>query len=246
MAQTGIQNRGGRHVWLHDRMKHVFSPFLIAALVFVAFSAIPVQAVESVNGGKPSAHCVSSVRILVGYCSKYGSTRQYALWLREHIPADIAELDSEKPDISRYDLVIIGSYVRTGRIAASSFIRNHWPLLQNTKIILFTVSGTPPDHPALAEIYARSFPSEMRNTMIHHALPGRLIRKDLSLFDKILLFFGRNFEKDEVIRRTMQADYDHVRRENLEPLILDIRKIMQSGCGVRQTEFPGNPDHTDP
>lgn len=229
-----------------DRTKPFFSPSLLVAFVFFLVSALPSEALEMVNGDKQSSPCPSSGKILIGYYSKYGSTRQYALWLRERIPSDLAELSRDEPDISRYDLVVIGSYVRTGKIAASSFIKKNWPLLREREIILFTVSGTPPDHPALAESYKRSIPSEIRSRMIHHALPGRLIQKDLSLFDKILLYFGRTFEKDEAIRKTMHEDYDNVRRENVLPLISDIQKIIQSRCSRNRMESIVNPSSTDP
>lgn len=204
------------------------------------------QAPDAASSIDQSSPCHSSTRILIVYLSKYGSTRQYALWLRKAVPGDLAELGRDEPDISRYDLVIVGSYIRKGMIAASSFLDKNWPLLRDRQVILFTVSGTPPGHPALEASYNRSIPAEMRSGITHHALSGRLIRKDLTLFDRILLFFGRTFEKDEVIRRTMEKDYDHVRRENLQPLISNIREIIKSRCNRNLPVAPDKPLITSP
>ncbi|NPU83087.1 MAG: hypothetical protein HPY65_01270 [Syntrophaceae bacterium] len=227
-------------------IKRILFSFLLVAASCGLVSAAPSHTPESADAVKEASPCPSPARILIAYCSKYGSTRQYALWLGERIPADLAELGKDDPDISRYDVVVIGSYVRIGRIVAASFIEKMWPLLRDKKIILFTVSGTPPDHPALAESYKRSIPSEMRSKMVHFALPGRLIRENLSLFDRILLFFGRSFEKDEVMRKTMEEDYDHVRRENLQSLVSDIRKITDSACSRQRIDNTGDTNGTKP
>lgn len=212
---------------------------LFAVVCCCLVSAHAAHAQESGKTADPASPCLSTTRILIVYMSKYGSTRQYSIWLHEAIPGDLAELGRDKPDLSRYDLVIVGSYIRKGEIAASSFLEKSWPILRDRPVILFTVSGTPPGHPALKASYNRSIPAVMRGGITHYALPGRLIRKELNLFDRILLFFGKTFEKDEIIRRTMEKDYDHVRRENLQPLISGIREIMQARCN---RNLPGTSD----
>jgi menaquinone-dependent protoporphyrinogen IX oxidase len=201
---------------------------------------------ESESTAAPVSPCLSTTRILIVYMSKYGSTRQYALWLREAIPGDLAELGQGEPDLTHYDLVIVGSYIRKGEIAASSFLEENRQVLKDRQVILFTVSGTPPGHPALEASYNRSIPADMRSGITHYALPGRLIREDLTLFDRILLSFGKTFEKDEIIRRTMEKDYDHVRRKHLQPLISSIREIMQSRCDRNPSGPYDKPGRTNP
>ncbi len=122
---------------------------LLAIACFCLASAHASQAPEAANVANQASPCLSTTRILIVYVSKYGSTRQYALWLREAVPADLAELGREEPDISSYDVVIVGSYIRKGKIAASPFLEKNWPILRERQVILFTVSGTPPGHPAL-------------------------------------------------------------------------------------------------
>jgi menaquinone-dependent protoporphyrinogen IX oxidase len=167
------------------------------------------------NNGDP----VKNIKILIAYQSKYGSTKQYAEWIQQDTKGDLVDIENgDKPDLARYDIMIIGSSVRTGSIVVAPFIKDHWSVMKGKEVILFTTSGTPPQHPKIRSIYEKSLPQEIRKEIKYFPLPGRLSGKDLTFFDKFLIIVGKIMEQDETLKKDMGKDFDGVQRDNLLPL----------------------------
>jgi menaquinone-dependent protoporphyrinogen IX oxidase len=163
---------------------------------------------------------VKSIKILIAYQSKYGSTKQYAEWIQQDTNGDLVNAaNGDESDLARYDIVIIGGYVRTGNIVIAQFIKDHWSVMKGKEVILFTTSGTPPRHPKIQSIYEKSLPEEIRKEIKYFPLPGRLSGKNLTLFDKFLISIGKIMEQDELLKKDMGKDVDGVQRENLLPLL---------------------------
>jgi menaquinone-dependent protoporphyrinogen IX oxidase len=163
---------------------------------------------------------VSNIKILIAYQSKYGSTKQYAEWIHQEIKDDLVNIENgDKPDLAKYDIIIIGGYVRTGNIVIAPFIKDRWSVMKGKEVILFTASGTPPQHPKIQNIYKKSLPEEIRDEIKYFPLHGRISGKDLTAFDKFLIPIGKIMEQDESLKKEMGKDFDGVRRENLMPLI---------------------------
>jgi menaquinone-dependent protoporphyrinogen IX oxidase len=177
-------------------------------------------------------------KVLVAYRSKYGSTKQYAEWIREDTKGDLVDIeDGDTPDLARYDVLIIGGYVRTGHIVIAPFIKDHWSIMKGKEVILFTTSGTPPRHPKIQSIYEKSLPEEIRKGITYFPLPGRISGKDLTLWDQFLIAIGKIVERDETLKKDMGKDFDGVRRENLLPLleyVEDVKKRSKDRHGQRQ------------
>ncbi len=159
-------------------------------------------------------------KILIAYQSKYGSTKQYAQWIRESIHADLIDLEQDpKPKLADYDLIVFGGYLRTGKIAIAPFIQENWDILKARKIVLFTTSGTPPGHPKIQTVYEKSLDKPIRKEIKYFPLPGRISMNDLTFADKRLMSIGKLVEQDETLKNNMGKDFDGVKRENLLPLI---------------------------
>lgn len=162
----------------------------------------------------------SKPKVLIVYKSKYGSTEQYAQWIHKAIPSDLVDVEKEdKPDFAGYDVIVFGGYIRMGRIVVAPLIVENWSGIKTKKVILFTVSGTPPGHPNIQKIYDGNLPEEIKKEIKYFPLRGKILSKDLSFFDKFLVAVGRIMEKDESLRTLMAGDFNEVKPENLIPLL---------------------------
>ncbi|MBO5305442.1 MAG: flavodoxin [Clostridia bacterium] len=70
------------------------------------------------------------MNILIAYATKSETTKDAALMLGEHFSAHnvtYADLANELPRVTDYDVIVIGSYIRAGKIAkkAAEFIKNN-------------------------------------------------------------------------------------------------------------------------
>jgi menaquinone-dependent protoporphyrinogen IX oxidase len=175
---------------------------------------------------------IQNIKILIAYQSKYGSTKQYAEWIHNEMNGDLVNIENgDKPDLARYDIIIIGGSVRVGNIVIATFIVDNWSVLEGKKVILFTTSGTPPQHPKIRSIYEKSLPEEIRREIKYFPLHGRISRENLTLFDKFLIAIGKIMEQDETLKKDMGKDFDGVQRENLLPLLKyleDVTMILTS------------------
>jgi menaquinone-dependent protoporphyrinogen IX oxidase len=162
----------------------------------------------------------SKPRVLIVYQSKYGSTKQYAQWINKDIPSDLVDAEKgDKPEFAGYDVIVFGGYIRMGGIVIAPLIVKSWGDIKAKKVILFTVSGTPPGHPNIEKIYHSDLPGEIRKEIKYFPLRGKIVSKDLSFFDKFLVAVGRIMERDESLRSLMTEDYDEVKPGNLIPLL---------------------------
>ncbi|MBA4423500.1 MAG: hypothetical protein C0390_10470 [Syntrophus sp. (in: bacteria)] len=173
---------------------------------------------------------VQKIKVLIVYQSKYGSTKQYAQWIHQEIKADLVNIENgDKPDPAGYDIIVIGGSVRIGNIVVAPFIKEHWSVMKGKKVVLFTTSATPPQHPKIQSIYEKSLPEEIRKEIKYFPLPGRISTENLTLFDQLLIAIGKIMEQDETLKKDMGKDFDGVRRENLLPLLEyleDVKSIL--------------------
>ena len=179
----------------------------------------------------------SKPRVLIVYQSKYGSTKQYAQWIQSDIPSDLADADTaDTHEFAKYDVIVFGSSIRMGRIVIAPLIIESWNAVKGKKVVLFTTSGTPPEHPNIRKIYQRSLPEGSWKDIKYFPLHGRMVKNDLSFIDKFLVAIGQIMEKDESIAKRMREDYDEVKQENLLPL-LDYVKAQLAGSSGHEIEF---------
>lgn len=193
-----------------------------------------VTLVSGQAGSNPSkvrgthSHDRKTPTVLVAYQSKYGSTKQYAQWIQQDFRSDQVDIEIEKkPPLADYDIIVIGGYIRAGHIVIAPFIRDHWNVLKKKKLVLFTTSATPPNHPNIRTIYEKSLPEEIRREIKYFPLPGRISSKDLTLWDQVLIAIGKMLETNETLKKDMGKDFNGVKRENLLPLIKYLNEIRE-------------------
>ncbi len=173
---------------------------------------------------KSNGNDIQNIKVLIAYQSKYGATKQYAEWIQKECNGDLINIENgDKADLAGYDIIIIGGSVRVGSIVIAPFIKDHWSVIKGKKVILFTTSGTPPQHPKIQSIYEKSLPAEIRSEMRYFPLYGRISSENLTLWDKFLMVIGKAMERDETLKKDMGKDFDGVQRENLLPLLEYLR-----------------------
>lgn len=185
---------------IHTRLMSVLSIILLLLSAnTIAFCQVEINDSSTI---KNSSNDIQSIKILIAYQSKYGSTKQYAEWIHQEIKGNLVNIENgDKPDLTRYDIIIIGGSVRVGNIVIAPFIQDHWSVMKGKKVILFTTSGTPPQHPKIQSIYEKSLPEEIRKVIKYFPLHGRISGKDLTLFDKFLISIGKIMEQDETLKK---------------------------------------------
>ena len=164
---------------------------------------------------------------IVIYKSKYGATRQYAQWIGDELKLPVFatdELNAVKLD--SFDFVIAGSSVYIGKLLIKKWLKNNLEALRNKKIFLFVVSGTPADKKDKLDSYiTASMPAEARNMCDIYFLPGKLIIKELSLLDRMMIKIGARLDKRTGAKKEMIRDYNGVKKENIVELLNALKKF---------------------
>jgi menaquinone-dependent protoporphyrinogen IX oxidase len=166
---------------------------------------------------------------LVIYKGKYGATKQYAMWIGQELQLPVASADRFPVDeLPKYDYFILGSSVYIGKLEIKDWLKKNFDLLQNKKILFFQVSVSPPEQIEKRESYNKaSLPPDTLQKIRFYYLPGRMIMRNLSAWDRLMLKMGAKLTKDPVEKKTMLTDFDHVKKENALPIIEAVRTFTE-------------------
>ena len=183
---------------------------------------------------------------IIVYKGKYNTTRQYAGWISSAlgIPAVMADQITGE-NLRIYDFVILGSSVYIGKLQIRNWLKQNAPALLQKKIFMFVVCGTPPnDKEAQKKIISDNLSEELRNKSDIYFLRGRVIRKELSTIDRMMLKMGSMMVRDKAARKRMTQDFDGVKEENIFPLLNAIRnadldqkantRLSGASCQIRK------------
>jgi menaquinone-dependent protoporphyrinogen IX oxidase len=174
---------------------------------------------------------------LVIYKGKYGATKQYAMWIGQELRLPVASADRFPVDeLPKYDYFILGSSVYIGKLEIRSWLKKNFDLLQNKKILFFQVAASPMEQIEKRESYnIASLPAAILEKIQFYYLPGRMIMRNLSGWDRFMLKMGAKLTKDPVEKKIMLTDFDQVKKENILPIIEAIRTLRQ--VNEPETEF---------
>ncbi|HRO69974.1 MAG TPA: flavodoxin domain-containing protein, partial [Chitinophagaceae bacterium] len=150
---------------------------------------------------------------------------QYARWLGEELNFPVHKSD-DNIDLksTAAELFVIGTSIYIGKLQITPWLKNNLASLRNARIFLFLVSGTPANESEKLDTAIRNgVPEELQKNMTVFYLPGRLRISNLSWKDRFMLKMGARLTKDPQVKKAMLTDYDHVKKENLAPLLQNIR-----------------------
>ena len=113
------------------------------------------------------------MRTVIVYSSILGTTKKYAMWLREALEADMSRANARRISALNYDLIIICSPTYMGQIRLLGYLKKRWKVLQGKWVILIAVGMSPPESPDSRRSY-ESIPVDIRNKIRYFKLPGRI------------------------------------------------------------------------
>ncbi|HWN89395.1 MAG TPA: flavodoxin domain-containing protein [Chitinophagaceae bacterium] len=166
---------------------------------------------------------------LVIYKGRYGATKQYAMWIGQELQLPVASADRFPVDeLPKYDYFILGSSVYIGKLEIKDWLKKNFDFLKNKKILFFQVSASPPEQIEKRESYNNaSLPPSILRMIQFYYLPGRMIIRNLSAWDRFMLKMGAKLTKDPLEKKAMLTDFDHVKKENILPVIDAIRRFKE-------------------
>lgn len=153
------------------------------------------------------------------YSGKYGSTRQYADWLQELTGIAAFDIKGPLPDLEKIDFVVLGSSIILGAPTFKKWLFKNWGQLRKKPVLLFTVSGTAPDHPNLITWLNLHLSPEMLEHVKFVPLRGRLNLASLPWWMRALLRLAARMTKDPEEAQRMSEGFDYMDRSSLEPIV---------------------------
>ncbi len=174
---------------------------------------------------------------LIIFQSKYGATAQYAAWISEQLnwPAvSVADLDNGQ--LENADTVVLGTSIYIGKALIRKWIVRHLDLLHGKRVFLFIVCGTPTDRrEELDKIQKNAVPGELQLHVSPFFFPGRMIYKNLSWKDRLLLQMGSRLMKKDG-QKNILMDYDGMNKAVINPLVAAVQHQQA------EEQFPPNGD----
>lgn len=166
---------------------------------------------------------------LVIYKGKYGATKQYAMWIGQELKLPVASADRfPVNELPKFDYFILGSSVYIGKLEIRDWLKKNFDLLQSKKILFFQVAASPPEQIEKRASYNKaSLPPSILKKIQFYYLPGRMIMRNLSGWDRFMLKMGAKLTKDPVEKKAMLTDFDHVKKEKVIPIVEGIRTLLK-------------------
>jgi menaquinone-dependent protoporphyrinogen IX oxidase len=165
---------------------------------------------------------------IIVFKGKYGATQQYASWLAEELQLPVVNAEEITPDKLRvFDFVILAGSVYIGKWMLRDWLRANLNILRRKKIFAMIVCGTPASNKSEQTNLAKNnIPVVLHDQVETFFLPGRLVIRKLSWFDRFMLKMGARIQKDPTVRERMLCDVDNVSRENLDDAIRTINSYQ--------------------
>jgi len=166
---------------------------------------------------------------LVIYKGKYGATKQYAMWIAKEMQLPVASADRFPVDeLPKYDYFVLGSSVYIGKLEIRGWLKKNFDVLRNKKIMFFQVAASPVEQLEKRDSYNKaSLPATILENIRFYYLPGRMIMRNLSAWDRFVLKMGARLTKDAAEKKAMLTDFDNVKKENILPIIEAMRPFKE-------------------
>jgi len=183
-------------------------------------------------------------KAIIVYCSKRGSTRQYAEWLAEDlsefcecelVPAE----ESKKINLYMYDLVIYGGWIRgSGIVEFDNFGKNLDDELLK-KCMVFGVgiaNPTPENYMQVWSLNLGKLDPKNENKATLYIFDGAYDPAKVTGFDKmlmgvckkVLMAGSKNLASDDaqMMKDRIENGVDLVKRENLKAIVKESKKRL--------------------
>ena len=155
---------------------------------------------------------------VIVYSSSYGSTKQYAEWIRDETGFPMFESNARSIPWEA-KTVVIGCPIIANKPFLLGWMQKNWDKLRDKNVILFTTSGADPEAEPVADWIHSSLTEEMRKTIRAFPLPGRFQFSQMSTAHKAMLRIGAVVMRSAEIKHQIKNPVDGVSRDRLAPLL---------------------------
>lgn len=176
------------------------------------------------------------MKIAVVYKSKYGTTKQYALWISEALNADLMERSSiNYKTLSGFDIVIYGGALYAGGVIGADFLEK----VQCKNLIVFTVGLADPLTTDYSKILNKNLSEETRSRAKIFHLRGSMDYKKLGMVHRSMMammkkitFAGKSRDELSEEERLFLDSYgkkvNFVDRKSIKPVIDYVNNLIES------------------
>lgn len=166
------------------------------------------------------------MRIIIGYISRAGSTRQYAQWLAESLGAESVSLKDRSAAalLAGSDVPVICGAIEMGRPAFLGWLKKHWSVLGLRKPVLVLTSGErKEDGPKMDEGMAEALGEDLMTGTSRFYVGGRYNIATMPFMMRTMLKIAAALTRDPEAKRGMLEPYEDMNRANLDPVIAEIK-----------------------
>jgi len=118
------------------------------------------------------------MKTLIIYRSFFGTTKRYAELLREEIESDMDKYDKvDDSSLRKYDLVVLCAGTYAGWISLSGYLKKHWNVLKDGKVVLLVIGAAPVDVNWSIRSYEK-IPEPIRQGIKYFKLPSKVDSKE--------------------------------------------------------------------
>lgn len=164
---------------------------------------------------------------IIIYKSKYGSTREYAEWLRAETGFTLFDVKHCPRDLGGYDVVVLGCSVFAGKLNLASWLRQRWAQLQGKQVLLF-VTHVNTGEGEFAKVVPQSLPEDIAQQLKVFPVGGRYNLQQMSFLDRTLIKMVSSMEKRPEVKAELLTERDFVKRENLNDILATLRDLAAS------------------
>lgn len=159
------------------------------------------------------------------FISKYGSTAQYANWIGKATGLPVRCVTNSNVDPMAYDFLIIASPVIYYKLLIDDWVRQNIAEIGDKPVIMVSVSSASPG--ANLDGWIRnSLPPDLVSRMKHVALRGRLMPRDLTWYDRVMLLIGVMKKRYPVALKKELEGFDFVDKSSIGPVVDLVRRLQ--------------------
>ncbi len=179
-------------------------------------------------------------KTVVLYESKYGFTKCYALWIAEALSCPAFSRKEFSPGkFADYDTIIFGGGLYAGGVGGIRLLTDHWQMISQKKVILFTCGLADPREPAnvkhIRENLEKILTPEMYRKIHLFHLRGGIDYSRLSMIHKSMMAMLRRMllkkdpqeltSEDQQLLATYGQQLDFTDRASIDRLVQYVQKI---------------------
>lgn len=171
------------------------------------------------------------MKTMIIYKSRYGSSRDYALWLADALHAEAKAVNHiSRAELNAADVLVYVGGLYAGQVNGFGKIKKQLAFLPGKTIVLCMVGMTNPNRSEeYRQVFLNNVPKPYQNSIIPFALRGNQLFSKMSFLHRMLMNApkaaakkipaGQRSEDDRQFLEHFGEDVYFARRENIEAVV---------------------------